>query len=144
MISKLTDFQCEFLTTNRLILQLNTLCSFSTRSGNIWFDMPGGIRQNTVYVASRVWSCGSSLDDFVRYLTRKQSNKAQQPWRLLIFDVRGSHVTGEFIGYCFTNEIYLLTYPPHTTHSLQPLDVSVFSQLVKAYSDRSEEFLHES
>lgn len=75
---------------------------------------------------------------------RETKDKARRQWRLLILDGHGSHVTKEFIEYCYANKIYLLTYPPHSTHSLQPLDVGIFSPLAKAYSDRLEEFLHES
>ena len=34
-------------------------------------------------------------------------------------------------------------YLPHSTHTLQPLDVSLFGPLAKAYSDELEQFLHD-
>ncbi|KAK1843654.1 transposase [Colletotrichum chrysophilum] len=34
---------------------------------------------------------------------------------------------------CYTNNIYLLFLPPHTSHVLQPLDQSVFSPVKAAY-----------
>jgi hypothetical protein len=48
----------------------------------------------------------------------------------------------KFIDYCDTNRILLITYPPYSTHSLQPLDVGIFSPLSTAYSKNLEEFLH--
>jgi hypothetical protein len=65
-------------------------------------------------------------------------------WRLLILDGHGSHLTMEFINYCDDNKILLMTYPPHSTHSLQPLDVGIFSPLATGYSKQLEEFLHKS
>jgi DDE superfamily endonuclease len=34
---------------------------------------------------------------------------------------------------CFSNNIYLLFLPPHTSHVLQPLDLSIFAPLKRAY-----------
>jgi hypothetical protein len=53
---------------------------------------------------------------------------------LLIPDGHGSHLTFEFIQYCMTHKILLLIYPPHSTHSLQPLDVVMFKPLSSQYS----------
>jgi 4-hydroxybenzoate polyprenyltransferase len=53
--------------------------------------------------------------------------------RLLILDGHGSHETLEFMWECFSNNIYLLFLPPHSSHVLQPLDLSVFSPLKNAY-----------
>ncbi|KAE8233773.1 hypothetical protein CF326_g1192 [Tilletia indica] len=46
--------------------------------------------------------------------------------RLLIFDGHGSHCTRQFIQICTENDIIPFTLPPHSSHFLQPLDVSVF------------------
>lgn len=53
--------------------------------------------------------------------------------RLLILDGHGSHETTEFMWECFKNKIHLLFLPPHTSHVLQPLDLSIFSPLKRAY-----------
>jgi hypothetical protein len=75
---------------------------------------------------------------------RETKDKARRRWRLLILDGHGSHLTMKFIEYCNTNKILLMTYPPHSTHSLQPLDVGIFSPLSTAYSKNLEDFLHKS
>ena len=54
-------------------------------------------------------------------------------WRLLIFDGHGSHQTAEFREFCLQNCILTLCMPAHTSHILQPLDVSCFGPLKKAY-----------
>lgn len=53
--------------------------------------------------------------------------------RLLILDGHGSHATPEFMRLCIANRIQLLYLPPHTSHVLQPLDISVFGPLKSAY-----------
>ena len=59
-------------------------------------------------------------------------------WRLLIFDGHGSHQTAEFRDFCLQNFILTLCMPAHTSHILQPLDVSCFGPLKKAYGSQIE------
>lgn len=47
-------------------------------------------------------------------------------------DGHQSHLTKDFIDYCDHNKILLAIFPPHATHTLQPLDVC----LVQASIDR--------
>src|SRR4051794_12182891 len=49
-----------------------------------------------------------------------------------------------FIDYCDKNKILLLVFPPHATHTLQPLDVVMFAPLAAAYSRALTQFLHQS
>tara|TARA_R110002003_G_scaffold410_1_gene19556 strand:+ start:3648 stop:5516 length:1869 start_codon:yes stop_codon:yes gene_type:complete len=64
---------------------------------------------------------------------RETKSKARSTWRLLILDGHGSHVTMDFIQYCDANKILLMVYPPHSTHTLQPLDVVMFAPLAASY-----------
>jgi hypothetical protein len=48
----------------------------------------------------------------------------------------------KFFDYYNKNKIILVTYLPYSTHSLQPLDVRIFSPLSKAYSNKLEVFLY--
>jgi hypothetical protein len=52
--------------------------------------------------------------------------------RLLIMDGHGSHTTANVTAHCMERTIDLLIFPPHCSHILQPLDVSVFSPLERA------------
>jgi len=65
---------------------------------------------------------------------RETRRKARSSYRLLILDGHGSHVTMDFIEYCNDNKILLAVFPPHSTHTLQPLDVALFKPLSDAYS----------
>ena len=53
---------------------------------------------------------------------------------MLILDGHSSHLNMRFIDFCDAHAILLGFLPPHSTHRLQPLDVTVFSPLATAYS----------
>jgi hypothetical protein len=50
----------------------------------------------------------------------------------------------DFIEYCNQNKILLAVYPPHSTHTLQPLDVCMFKPLSTAYSNDVSAFMERS
>ena len=56
--------------------------------------------------------------------------------RLLVVDGHGSHTTTDFMWNCYINNVHILFLPPHSSHVLQPLDLSVFSPLKRAYKKR--------
>jgi hypothetical protein len=60
------------------------------------------------------------------------STRTTEP-RLLILDGHGSHETTDFMYLCYQNNIHLLFLPAHSSHVLQPLDLSVFSSLKSRY-----------
>lgn len=67
--------------------------------------------------------------------TKERAN--QQP-RVLICDGFGTHETLEILEFCFENNIILCRLPSHTSHKLQPCDISVFGPLKAAYRDQVE------
>ena len=70
--------------------------------------------------------------------------KARSSYRLLILDGHGSHLTIDFIEYCDQNKILLAVYPPHSTQTLQPLDVVMFKPLATEYSNEVAGFIERS
>lgn len=66
---------------------------------------------------------------------RYTKKKARRTYRLLIVDGHGSHLTMDFIRYCDNNRILLCIMPPHSTHTLQPLDVVCFKPLASNYNN---------
>jgi hypothetical protein len=58
--------------------------------------------------------------------------------RMLIMDGHSSHVTARVLSFCIQNAIDLLIMPPHCSHVLQPLDVSVFAPLKRALSKETD------
>jgi hypothetical protein len=75
---------------------------------------------------------------------RETRRYASTGYRLLILDGHGSHVTIDFIEYCHDNKILLFVFPPHATHTLQPLDVVMFKPLATAYSTQLSGYLQDS
>jgi hypothetical protein len=49
-----------------------------------------------------------------------------------------------FILYCNTHKILLAVFLPHSTHTLQPLDVVIFGPLSAAYSKQLSRYLYNS
>jgi hypothetical protein len=79
-----------------------------------------------------------------QFFQRHTAEKARRQWRLLILDGHGSHLTREFIDYCEQKKVFLTVYPPHSTHTLQPLDVVLFSPLSRYYTQQPNQNLHQS
>jgi hypothetical protein len=75
---------------------------------------------------------------------RFTKRKARRKYRLLIVDGHGSHLNMAFVSFCDRNKILLAVYPPHSTHTLQPLDVVCFKPLAQNYSDELTDHLHNS
>lgn len=51
---------------------------------------------------------------------------------LLLLDNHSSHCSYEAMRFAKTNHISLLTFPPHLTHRMQPLDVGVYGPMKRA------------
>jgi hypothetical protein len=75
---------------------------------------------------------------------RETRRQARTGYRLLLLDGHGSHITMDFINFCNDNRILLAVFPPHATHTLQPLDVSLFKPLSDAYSIELTNYLQDS
>jgi hypothetical protein len=96
---------------------------------------PSGWTNNDVGLA---W-----LEQVFDRCTKKKARNGRD-WRLLILDGHGSHLTEDFLHYCLKRKIYVAVFPPHSTHTLQPLDVVCFKPLSSAYSKRLAEHTQQS
>jgi hypothetical protein len=56
-------------------------------------------------------------------------------------DSHVSHITPEILSKTSDNGIHLVTFPSHTTHLLQPLDVGVYRPLKEGWRKEVEKFL---
>ena len=65
-------------------------------------------------------------------------------YRLLLVDGHGSHLNMPFLDWCDQHKIIVAVYPPHSTHRLQPLDVSLFSPLANYYSQQLNQWIHDT
>ncbi|CAH2106656.1 unnamed protein product [Euphydryas editha] len=76
------------------------------------------------------------LQHFKTFVKPCEDNKI-----LLILDNHTSHSTLEAYEFCKANYISMLSIPPHSSHRLQPLDVTFFGPLKKAYNRECELYL---
>ena len=72
------------------------------------------------------WMNAETFLQFLKHFVDHTRVTVKHPL-LLILDNHESHRSLEAIEYCAANGIHLLTIPPHCSHRLQPLDVSIFS-----------------
>ena len=84
------------------------------------------------------WMTGKNfllyMNHFVKYAKPSKDYKV-----LLILDNHQSHIEVQVLNYAKENHITLLSFPPHCSHELQPLDKSVlghFKTYVNQASDR--------
>lgn len=79
------------------------------------------------------WTTNATALEWLEKVFIPQTEPRDHSSRLLVLDGHGSHETTEFMWKCLEHNIYLLFLPPHTSHVLQPLDLSIFSPLKAAY-----------
>ncbi|XP_013077611.2 uncharacterized protein LOC106063716 [Biomphalaria glabrata] len=76
------------------------------------------------------------LKHFAAFVKPKPNDK-----HLILLDGHQSHKTLEAVNFARENGIELLTFPPHCTHKLQPLDRTFFISLKSAYNASSDSWM---
>lgn len=74
---------------------------------------------------------GENFLEFIKHFHNYTRCSPEKPV-LLLLDNHESHRTLDVIKYCRANGIHMLSFPPHCSHRMQPLDVSVFGPFKKA------------
>ncbi|KAH7563633.1 plasma membrane calciumhypothetical proteintransporting atpase 2 [Bipolaris maydis] len=97
-----------------------------------WFKLTVGLSENG-------WTTDQLGVEWVKHFNQHTAARTAGVYRLLILDGHSSHATLEFDQYCTENKIITLCMPPYTSHLLQPLDVSCYSPLKRAYGREFEE-----
>lgn len=77
------------------------------------------------------WMDQSAFVRFIRHFIRNVKPSFDSPV-LLLMDNHTSHLSVDALDLAAANGVHILSFPPHCSHKLQPLDVSVFGP-VKAY-----------
>ncbi|USP74405.1 uncharacterized protein yc1106_01679 [Curvularia clavata] len=93
----------------------------------------------TIGVSDNGWTTDELGLEWVKHFNQHTAARTAGVYRLIILDGHSSHATPEFDQYCADNKIITLCMPPHTSHLLQPLDVSCYSPLKRAYGRQIEE-----
>ena len=76
-----------------------------------------------------------SREIFVNWLTHfiAHTRSSKDNPVLLLVDNHDSHVTIEALSMARENGVVMVSFPPHCTHRLQPLDVSIYSPFKRAF-----------
>lgn len=70
-----------------------------------------------------------ALRHFIKHMGCSKDNPA-----ILLMDNHESHVSFEVVEIARQNGLSIVTFPPHCSHRLQPLDVSVYGPMKKFYN----------
>lgn len=79
-----------------------------------------------------------SQPEFVRYIRHfvKSVRPSMDRPVLLLLDNHTSHLSVEALDIAAANGVHILSFPPHCSHKLQPLDVSVFGPIKTYYKSQ--------
>ncbi|RXN03369.1 tigger transposable element-derived 6-like protein [Labeo rohita] len=82
-------------------------------------------------------------EDFLSFLVHFVKHTKVSPERkvLLLLDNHSSHISVRTVDFCKGQGIVLLTFPPHCSHKLQPLDRSVFGPFKKMVNSASDDWM---
>lgn len=86
------------------------------------------------------WMTAENFLLFVEHFARLTRCTKEKPV-LLILDNHQSHLSIPVLNFCKDNGIVLLSYPPHTSHRLQPLDRTVFGPLKRYFNMHADGWL---
>lgn len=89
--------------------------------------MPEDVNDSYLFGLSDIGYSNDELAaQWIKHFNRFIAPRQQGVYRLLLFDGHESHTTYEFLSFCDMKKIIPFSLPPHTTHFLQPLDVTLF------------------
>lgn len=88
-----------------------------------------------VYANGSGWMTKEDFVKFMRHFINFSLASDKSP-TLLILDNHTSHLSIEAIDLAVNNGIVMLSLPPHCSHRMQPLDVSVFGPLKSFYKSQ--------
>ncbi|KAK7575698.1 hypothetical protein V9T40_012018 [Parthenolecanium corni] len=90
--------------------------------------------------SSKGWMTDELFPDVIAHFI-KFSNASEDNPMILIYDNHSSHLSLAALLLAKQNGITVLTIPPHTSHKLQPLDVSVYSSFKGHFSQASKKWM---
>ncbi|CAH0730535.1 unnamed protein product, partial [Brenthis ino] len=91
-------------------------------------------------VSDSGWITESIFVDWLQHFKAFAKPSADEPI-LLILDNHERHISLRAHEFCRKNFIHVLTLPPHTSHKMQPLDLTFHGPLKTAYNRECESFM---
>ena len=86
------------------------------------------------------WTDQNIAMDYLRVFDEQTRGKADGRTRVLFLDAHSSHDSVELVDNAHDKNIKILSYPSHTTHVLQGLDVVCFARLKEKHAEKIREF----
>jgi hypothetical protein len=86
------------------------------------------------------WTDGTLFVDWLRHFVDMVKPRKEEP-HIVLLDGHLSHKTLEAVIYARENGIILLTFPPHCTHKLQPLDRTFFKSVKSGYNNSADNWM---
>lgn len=80
------------------------------------------------------WSNEGLFVDYLKHFIKHVKPNIEKP-TLLILDNHETHISIEALDLAKENGVVMLSFPPHTSHKLQPLDRTVFGPYKTFYND---------
>jgi len=115
------------------------LLIFKAKHTNTAWILPNTLSNWRFLTSTSGWTSDSHgyewLTTLFEPLTRPKDPSQR---RLLITDGHSSYITANVIAFCIEHAIDLLILPPHTSHVLQPLDVSMFQPLKRTLAKETD------
>jgi hypothetical protein len=97
--------------------------------------------RGTVYRCSKNgWINEDLFVDWLKHFADFTKPSENEPI-LLVLDNHSSHISLRAYEFCKTNNIVMLSLPPHGSHRIQPLDVSFYGPLKVAYKQECNLFM---
>jgi hypothetical protein len=107
-----------------------------------WYNTEGLPGDWVIGVSENGWTDDILGLTWLKQVFEKHSaHRTRGVYRLLILDGHGSHLTPEFDLFCAEHSIITLCMPPHSSHLLQPCDVSFFAVLKRLYGQQIQGYI---
>ena len=107
-----------------------------------WFENAEIPSDWTIAVSDNGWTNDQLGFNWLQSVFKPNTkDRTKGVYRLLIPDGHNSHLTPRFDQFCIEHKIIPICIPPHSSHILQPLDVSCFSVLKRSYGRQVEQFM---
>ena len=94
------------------------------------------------YPKATGWMTTDNFIQYMKHFVNYAKPSADKPI-LLLLDNHHSHISLEVIDYSKANHITLLSFPPHCSHELQPLDKSVYCPFKTYINHASDSWMRE-
>ena len=109
-----------------------------------WYDLEDATlpRDWVIGVSENGWTDNILGLTWLKNVFEKHTiHRTKGVYRLLILDGHGSHLTPEFDLFYTEHSIITLCMPPHSSHLLQPCDVSFFAVLKRLYGQQIQGYM---